>query len=198
MPVTPKAQATAARISGVAARLFLENGYTETPVADVAAEAGVAAGTVLLHFGSKSELATAAFSVSISDVVSTAVSSVPETSARQQVNHVVGLLFQWYEVHQTIAPVLLKESLFSTGPAARQYTEAVARTVGEFQTFCQAGQDRGELSPQLDPALMAEGLLADYLLVLLQGLRGNFTSIEEQVEHFDALTNLRWQAAMRP
>lgn len=192
MAITPKAQATAARISDAAAALFLEQGFDATTILQVAEASGVATGTVLLHFGSKSELATGAFSRRIAAAVQTAVESVPAGTGPEQVSFIVGQLYGWYRSHDPVAAVLLRESLFSTGPAAEQYDSAVGRTVAAFQSICASHQLAEMQDAAPDPQLLAEGLLADYLLVLLQGLRGRFDTVEQQVKHFDELAALRW------
>lgn len=197
MARTPKAQATASRIGEAAATLFLERGFEATTIAEVAAAAGVASGTVLLHFGSKSELATAAFALNISGAVSDAVASLPDASARLQVSHIVEHLYRWYRTHGDLATVLLRESLFSTGVTADQYSGAVADTVRAFQQICAAelpesDRFRDAQARATHTAHLGEGLLADYLLVLVQGLRGRFETVESQVEHFNRLAALRW------
>jgi len=55
-----------ARIVDVAMRHFAEHGYAGARVEDIAAEVGVAKGTVFLHFGNKEELFLAAYQRAVS------------------------------------------------------------------------------------------------------------------------------------
>jgi AcrR family transcriptional regulator len=57
--------ATKARIVDAATRLFLEDGYVDTTVAAIAAEAGVAVQTLYLSFGSKMAILRAAHDVAV-------------------------------------------------------------------------------------------------------------------------------------
>lgn len=184
---TPKAQATTKRIAAEAARLFFEQGYGATTVAEVARAAGVAAGTVMLHFGSKSALATAAFADRIAETVATAAAARTGTSVSADLTSLVAPLYRWYDQHQVVANDLLREALFTDGPWGDYYARTVAQTVVSFAEVVEA---HGSLSGA-DAEVVAEGLLADYLLVLLQGLRGRFESVDAQVDYFLALAQTR-------
>ena len=190
-----KSERTARRIAGVAAELFLHQGFETATVAQVAEAAEVATGTVLLHFGSKAQLATAAFAQQIRHVGSKAGETVPEAPIDVQLVHVVRSLYSWYETHAAVATILLKEALFSTGPWADHYNQTVQQTVQLFGTLVKNHQEQGTLASDIDPELAAEGILADYLLVLLQGLRGLQHSVDEQCEHFRDLTGQRLRLA---
>jgi len=61
--------ATRARISDAATRLFLEHGYDETSLAEIAREAGVAPRTLYLHFDSKAAIALDYFDRWLDDFV---------------------------------------------------------------------------------------------------------------------------------
>lgn len=62
---TARANATKARIVRAAHRLFTERGYLYTTMADIAAEAAVAVQTLYLSFGSKAQILSAAFDLSV-------------------------------------------------------------------------------------------------------------------------------------
>lgn len=186
-----KSEATALRIVTAATDRFLLDGYDDTTIAQVARDAGVANGTVLLHFGSKSQLATAAFTQQIADAVTNAAESLPDTDALGQLRHIAATLYEWYSSHQSIRSTLLREALFSEGPWSDRYAETVATTVSLFAAIIGDHKANGTLAADLDVGIAAEGTLADYLLVLLQGLRGTFDSAEEQADHFAALVSTR-------
>jgi len=182
MAVTDKARATASTISAVAAQLFREQGFDGTTVSDVAAGAGVATGTVLLHFGSKSALATAAFTEQIAEEVRIAAATLPGTSIADDLAHVVRQLYTWYESNEVVATALLRESLFSDGPWSARYAGAVAKTIELFSAIDR--RHAGTAAGTIESTLAGERLLADYLLVLLRARRGQYESVEDQVRHF--------------
>lgn len=186
MPQTAKARATAKRIADVAAELFARNGYPATTIANVGSEAGVAPGTVMLHFGSKSQLATAAFADQIRAVVNDARPNARGATLTDDLADFVRPIYAWYASHASFAPDLLREALFSDGPWAAHYANTVRNTVETFASII-ASHGNGGSSIEL----IAEGLLADYLLVLFQGLRGTFDSVEAQLAHFLDLASTR-------
>lgn len=187
MVATDKSQRTAARIAAAAAKLFFDQGYSDTTIAQVADRSDVAAGTVMLHFGSKSELATAAFADEIAKVVQKAVdgtSTDPTSAIEANLGNFVRPIFEWYETHAAVAPDLLREALFAKGKWADHYGQTVNKTVVAFATIATGRVDA-------DAALLGEGLLADYFIVLLRGLRGEFDSVDDQIERFVSLARTR-------
>jgi len=178
MPITPKALATAQRIAESAADLFFTNGYADTTIAQIAERAGVAVGTVMLHFGSKSDLATAAFANRIASTVEIASETITGSSIRTDLDAFVRPLFQWYDLHRPVVGELLKEALFSDGQWAAYYANIVENTVVTFTRIV------NHHCPQDQAELVGESLLGIYLLVVLRGLSGRFASVDEQVEHF--------------
>jgi AcrR family transcriptional regulator len=68
MRITADAKkATRERILEVAQRLFQNNGFDETTIRDIAAEVGMATGTLFNYFASKEEVATTLAETAISD-----------------------------------------------------------------------------------------------------------------------------------
>ena len=55
-PITPKAEATRARLLEVAAKVFVERGYAAVSLRDIAVAAGVTKGAIYGHFRSKGQL----------------------------------------------------------------------------------------------------------------------------------------------
>ncbi len=55
-PLTPKAEATRARLLEVAAEVFVEQGYAAVSLRDIAVAAGVTKGAIYGHFRSKGQL----------------------------------------------------------------------------------------------------------------------------------------------
>ncbi len=186
-----KAEATALRIVTAAAKRFATHGFDATTIAQVAQDADVATGTVLLHFGSKSQLATAAFASEIQQAVRVAAAGAQPGDAVSELTHIAESLYRWYSDHQSMRSTLLREALFSDGPWAARYNETVEATAALFGEIIARHQQADTLDRALDTQLLAQGTLADYLLVLIQGLRGSFADAAEQTERFRSLTAQR-------
>lgn len=188
---TEKARATAQTIIDAATALFFDHGYDGTTIAMVANKAGVAHGTVILRVGSKSELAVAAFSRQISNVVADTAASLHGDSARADLASFGASLYAWYQKHEAVAPSLLREALFCKGPWAADYQQTVADTVAVFTEILERHLDPGIDTALVDTALIAEGILADYVLVLMYAIRGSIPTVEGQVAHFLKLGEAR-------
>lgn len=191
MTQTGKARATTTNIIDAATTLFFKHGYERTTISMVADEAGVAQGTVILRVGSKSELAVAAFSHQISQVVAEAASASPGTSVIDDLSTFATSLYSWYDDHQLAAPAMLREALFCSGQWAEEYQQTVADTVVLFNQILARHNHLGSRSDGQPSALFGEGILADYLLVLMYGIRRSIPEVAGQVAHFIALTQTR-------
>ena len=192
MAESTKSQRTASRMADAASKRFFSRGFDDTTIAQIAADAGVAPGTVMLHFGSKSDLATAAFSNEIGALVAeaTQISQARRTGdVGEDLATFIRPLYTWYRKHGDVAPALLQESLFSQGQWADHYTATVAKTVEVLATIAAPHLPEGS-----DLATVGEGLLADYLLTLLRGLQGDYSNVTEQVERFVSLALTRFAA----
>jgi AcrR family transcriptional regulator len=65
--VTPRREATRTRVVEAAAPLFVDRGYLETTMADLARAAGVAVQTLYLSFGSKAAVLEATLAAAVQD-----------------------------------------------------------------------------------------------------------------------------------
>lgn len=182
---TPKSRRTSERILTAAVEAFFADTYDNTSVGQIAAAAGVANGTVLLHFESKSQLATAAFARRVARAVEEATTMARTGDPLDDLEAVVARLFAFYREHQVVATGLLQQALFTTGTAGRHYVATVEATIAAFASIVEA--QTGKQNAQI----VARGLLADYLLVLLQALRGDMGSPDELLAQFRALARTR-------
>ncbi|HJQ59787.1 MAG TPA: TetR/AcrR family transcriptional regulator [Vineibacter sp.] len=75
-----KSEATRRRILEAAARVFTRNGYADTRLSDIAAEAGTFAGSIYYYFDSREALVEAVLTIgvnSVADAVRSAVEALP-------------------------------------------------------------------------------------------------------------------------
>ena len=188
----PKSERTAKRIALTARELFLSQGFTNTTIAQVAEGSGVASGTVMLHFGSKSDLATVVVTNEISKLVGKGMAVARDRGTGNIADDLAAFIrpiFTWYRKHIDVVPDLYREAMFSDGRWAEDYTATVIQTAQVFSEI--AGP---HVADNVDPDLVGEGLLADYLMTLLRGFRGHFPTVTAQVEHFVALALTRFAA----
>lgn len=178
---------TGERVLEVARVRFLRDGYDATTVRDIAADAGVATGTVLLHHGSKGQLAAAALAGALRPVVTAAADDLdPAGTPLDRITAAGGAILDWYVARSGIVGGLLRESLLTPGHAAVE-----ARTVLLFARVLDEDRRAGRLPAALDVRLVAEGLAADHLHVLLQSLRSDEPEAGVPRRRFRALAGTR-------
>ena len=136
-----------------AEELFLERGFYETSVDEIAARVGIAKGTVYLHFSSKEELVLALFGrnlnhfLSTLDVILSSPSSPRDklrTMLEQVYNGVLGTHF--HLLHSVMQNPEFRSRLDHGRQTQRDRWQALAQRVG-------AVLDEGKASGDFDPAL---------------------------------------------
>lgn len=163
-------QATREDILAAARRLFAAHGWDGTTTKMVAADAGVAVGTVFLHFPDKGALLGAALHDRIARVLEEAFRTLPAEGLVAQLTHLAGALYTMYAEDPALSRVLVKESLFLVdGEAADAVRAQLERFSADVAGLIVAARGRGEAD--LDPTLGAAAFFSLYFAVLVAGLR---------------------------
>lgn len=162
----------------VAARAeFEEKGFDAANVRAIAARAGVAAGTVIHHYGEKRDLLHAAL---FEDLEATLEGALTGLDATADLETALGSLarsvFGYYERRPTLSRTLLKESLFAEPPWSARFAGQVARVHGAIATLVSAAIARGELHPNADPTLVGGAWLSFFYFALIGWVQGNLTN----------------------
>lgn len=143
-----------ARILNSAVRVFAENGFYATRVADVAKAAGVADGTIYLYFDSKEELLISLFEDRVEKLLAYMRDELPShKDAKEKLRAVIQLQLGLLEGERDLAEVitvilrqstkLLKEY---AAPRFTAYLDAIATIVSDGQ---KVGEFRNDVSPHL-------------------------------------------------
>lgn len=143
-----------ARILNSAVRVFAENGFYATRVADVAKAAGVADGTIYLYFDSKEELLISLFEDRVEKLLAYMRDELPShKDAKEKLRAVIQLQLGLLEGERDLAEVitvilrqstkLLKEY---AAPRFSAYLDAIAKIVADGQKL---GEFRTDVSPHL-------------------------------------------------
>ena len=151
-----------------AVRVFAEKGYHGCRIADVARAAGVAYGLVYHYFQSKEELLESVFAEQWSILVNAlrAIDAGPGT-APEKLEAMLAFVFDVFKTAPAAVRVLLLEVTRTPhalrAGSTRETFEAAVRIVADVVA---RGQERGELRGDLDPMLVAAGLLGALELAL--------------------------------
>jgi AcrR family transcriptional regulator len=178
-----------------AARAAFEgDGFEGANIRDIASAAGVSAGTVLHHFGSKRELLYAALFHDLERALEGAVAGVGRDPLEDQLDRLSRAVFHHYQERPRLSRVLLKESLFAEPPWAERFQ---AQTAGVHQAVVCMGEAavaRGELSPRVDLRVLAMAYLSFFYFALIAWAQGAHADparlVRAQVvQHLDGLAS---------
>ncbi|MBB5914602.1 AcrR family transcriptional regulator [Nocardia transvalensis] len=154
--VQARLDAQAGAIVHAAARVLSERGFAGLSMAVVAAEAGVATGTVYKTFSGKAELVTAVFRDVVTREVAAVAAAGAEGSAVQRVTAAVETFAGRALKNPKLAYVLLAEPVDAAVDTERlRFRRAFADT---FESAVAEGVANGQLPPQ-NPRISAAALV---------------------------------------
>ncbi len=166
-------EATRARILGVAREHLLAHGFEGTGIREVARAAGVATGTVLLHFGDKRDLLHAALFEDLAAAWAKAERAADgPSSLRKKLLAIAETFFGYYAERPALSRALLRESLFAESPWRERFAAQVAEVHALVVALTVEAQRRGALDATVDPQLVGASFFSFYYFALLAWLQG--------------------------
>jgi AcrR family transcriptional regulator len=164
--------ATRARILEVARAELERVGFEATNIREVARAAGVAPGTVLLHFEDKRDLLHAALFDDLEATWARARATAKHRSLEADLTVLARTFFDYYEARPALSRALLRESLFASPPWAQRFAAQIAEVHAHVAALVVAAKARGELAEGADPALTGAAFFSFYYFALLAWLQG--------------------------
>lgn len=177
-------EATKARILEVAREHFESNGFEAASIRDIADAAGVASGTVLLHFADKASLLHAALHDDLEAAISLSLSEPSDGPLLQRLRAVVRPFYAYYEARPRLSRVLLRESLLAESPWKERFGEQAQRVIRHVTGLIEQAKSSGELDPGVQPELMATAFASFYYFVLIGWVQ---QGVEAPMPVFEAL-----------
>lgn len=176
-PSAPKKRAaqkeeTRQRILAVARSHFERDGFAGANVRGIAAEAGVAAGTVLLHFADKRDLLHAALFDDLAALIEAETAKRPTETLDAALVALARRFFGYYRARPALSKTLLAESLLAESPWRERFTGQVARVHAHIAGLATEAQRRGELSADVDPSLLGVAFFSFYYFTLIGWVQG--------------------------
>lgn len=175
---------TRARILEVARAHFERDGFDGANVRAIAADAGVAAGTVLLHFADKRDLLHAALFDDLAALVDRAVAARGSGRLAARLSALARPFFAYYAARPALSKALLREALLADPPWRERFTAQVARVGAHITTLAEAAKTRGEITASADARLVGAAFFSFYYFALIGWVQG---ALADPVPLFEAL-----------
>ena len=160
---------------------FREKGFVDASTSAIAQRAGVSHGTVFTVEPTKEKLAVAAFGDEVRGVGEQAFARAFATSG-SLADGAMGIfeaLFDFYEGHQRISRVLLREMLLSAQPGGETANDRLLNDyLSGLRVLVQTAVTRRQLPAEVDAEAVASALLGVYVVFLLARLNGAYPDRE--------------------
>ncbi len=163
---------TRARILEVARDHFERDGFEAANLRAIAGEAGVAAGTVLLHFHDKLDLLHAALFDDLAAVVEAVLGAPKRGRLETRLREIARAFFAYYAARPSLSRALLRESLFAASPWRERFTEQVARVHAHIARLVASAKAKGEVDASLDPIVLGASFFSFYYFALIGWAQG--------------------------
>src|SRR5258705_175280 len=148
-----------AAILRAAIRVFANNGYFNSKVADIAREAGVADGTVYLYFKSKEEILHSIFDRSMEKALADAKKQLVDiTDAREKLRRIALLHLERLGADRDLAVVFQVELRGSTKFMEEFSAAGFAEYLGLIRLTLEEGQQAGVFRKELNAKVAAKVL----------------------------------------
>lgn len=183
---------TRGQILEAARALLAKDGFEAMNTRAVAQRAGVAAGTVFLHFPDKVALVEALLHDHIEAALEDALRALPRGDLVAQLTHVAAGLYAAYDANPALSRVYLRETLFAPGSGTRPLAKQLRRFEAWAASRCEEAAARGEIEP-MAPQLAFTAFFSFYFAALVAGLRGDLGA-DARISMLEALLRRHFQS----
>lgn len=167
-----KAARTHARILGAARRLFASQGFAATSTRAIAADAGVAHGTLFRYAPTKEDLVEQLFSEGIGAALTRASTTAPTGPFADVALHFYRAFFDVYGDDEALACVLVRELPFLPGDARERERQRTFELLEHLVTAITREQGEGTVAGDIVPMLAATSSFSLYFGALVAWLSG--------------------------
>lgn len=154
--------ATRARILEVTRAHLERDGFQAANISAIAQEAGVAPGTMLLHFTDKLGLLHAALHDDLAEVIERSLGTRSRGSLLRRRSAVVRPFYAYYAARPSLSQTLLRESLLADSPWRERFSAQLIRVNAHVVSMVKEAKDSGELTPTTRADLFATAFFSFY------------------------------------
>ncbi len=169
------------KLLAAALKLFVEKGAQNTSTAEIAREAGIAAGTLFLYFPTKQELLDAlVLEIARGQTENITARLRPELSARESFLAIWDSSLRWFIDH--LPEYQYVQQVRDTGMISAAVTQETARIFAFYYVAIQKGLAEGSIQPY--PADLIGGFLYQDIVAVM-----NLIRMQPDPAGYDALIN---------
>jgi len=162
---------TRAAILMAARKLFGSKGFQGAKIRGIAREAGVGTGTIFSHFEDKRALLVETVIEDLEEIQERAWATLPEDRPLlERLLHLASSGFDYWGQYPSLTRALMRETYFTPGAARDRLLELDQKAFTRYVAYLAVARDRGELSRETDPELLARTAFSFYLTTVLMGL----------------------------
>ncbi|MBX3226061.1 MAG: TetR/AcrR family transcriptional regulator [Labilithrix sp.] len=163
---------TRRRILDVARRHFERDGYEGASFRAIAEEAGVAIGTLSLHFGDKKGMLHAALYDDLEEAIAICLTRGKRGSLVTRLADIMAPAYAYYARRPELSRTLLESSLFAASPWKERFGSQVERVHVRIAAVVGAARERGEIARDTDVTLFATAVFSFYYMALIAWAQG--------------------------
>ncbi|MFC5142967.1 TetR/AcrR family transcriptional regulator [Actinomycetospora rhizophila] len=150
---------------GAAAALFVERGYEDTTMADIAERAGTSRRTAFNHFPSKGDIPML-WTRRMADVAVEVIAQSAGDPAPERIRAYFGLISRLVEAEPELTRQMMLGWTAATGPIRYE-----SQLLADLAPLLREGQERGQVDPAIDVAEAARTLSDVYMGVVFRWVR---------------------------
>lgn len=167
------------RILNAARQRFVQQGFHDTTIQDIARDAGIGLGTLYLYARSKEDLLVLVFRETLLEMIDSAYARIPaEEAIVDQVLAFFATHIDWHRAHQSLARTVLKELSFPGTAQRRDDVRLIMQaTFARLTELLGRAQSLGQLAPDMPSATVVSSIFGLYFHHL-QGFLGEFIDEE--------------------
>lgn len=175
-PRARQREETRARILDVARAHFEAHGFEATSFRAIAEEAGVAVGTVALHFEDKLGLLHAALHDDLEGAIVLCLAAGTRGALARRLSDVMAPAYAYYARRPALSRTLLASSLFAASPWRERFADQVVRLQARIVEVVKGAQRRSEVARDLDVQVFAAAVFSFYYMALIGWAQGVVTA----------------------
>ena len=157
---------TRQRLIGAARARFAAHGFDGTQLRDVAQEAGVALGTIFVHFTDKRDLLAASLFADLEAAIGRS-ERVRGRTFEDWLDKVTATCLEAYTREPALARDLLREGLFADPPWRERFAALIGGVAARVAKRAAAEKDAGRFAPHADVQVLAGAWVAFFTFAVI-------------------------------